>query len=111
MRTSETFHTSSALAALRLINKARQCAKRGDVNGMSEYAEQAYIESACAPTVSVADTRVANVIAAKATHQIRALHLTAHEGQCYAFVRYTRHLDRDMRELVDAMQGERKHGI
>lgn len=79
---------------------------------MCEYAEQAYIESACAPTVSVADTRVANVIAAKATHQIRALHLTAHEGQCYAFVHQTRFFWYNVHQLVEAMQQERKkYGI
>lgn len=108
MRTSETFHTSSALAALRLINKARQCAKRGDVSGMCEYAEQAYIKSACAPTVLVADARVANVIAAQATHQMRALHLTAHKGQCYDFVHQTRCVWYDVHHLLKAMQQERK---
>ena len=110
MRTSETFSASSALTALRLISKARQCAKRGDVGGMCEYAEQAYIECACAPTVRTADKRVANVVAAEVTHQICELHLTAHKGECDTFVRHTSYLGHDVRKLAGAMQEERKHG-
>ena len=43
MITSETSDPDSALAALRLINKARQCAKRGDVSGMRSRTYHAHV--------------------------------------------------------------------
>lgn len=111
MKLTETFNTKGALTTLRLINKARQCAKRGDETGMFDNASQAYIECTCAPTVRAVDTHVASLIAAKVTHQIYTLYLLAHSGKCDTFVRHTQYLAHEAHELVDAMQGERKHGI
>ena len=111
MTLTETFNTKGALTTLRLINKARQCAKRGDETGMFDHTEQAYIERTCAPIVLTADTGVANIIAAKVTHKIYTLYLIARKGKCETFVRHTKYLACDVHELVDAMQGERKHGI
>ena len=113
MRTSETYRPSSALRALRLVNKARQCAKRGDENGMCDYTEQAYIECACVPTTDTNDRYVDNMAALRVTHQIRELWgVAVNWGACLTYVRYTRYLLDDMRELVDAMQRERKkYGI
>ena len=112
MRTSETYHTSSALRALRLINKARQCAKRGDVNGMCDYTEQAYIECACAPTTDPNDRYVDNMAALRVTHQIRELWgVAANWGACLTYVRYTRYLSDDVHELVEAMQKRSRYGI
>ena len=111
MITSETSDPNSALAALRLINKARQCAKRGDVNGMLYRTYHAHV--ACAPTQNVpsSDRGVDNAVALQVTFQIQYLHITARKGNCDAFVHRTSRLWRDMRELITAMRGERKHGI
>ena len=111
MKFLDTFNTTSALAALKLVNKARQCAKRGDETGMFDHTEQAYIECACAPTVRAVDTHVANLIAAKVTHQVYTLYLIAHKGKCDTFVRHTKYLACEVHELLDAMQGERGNGI
>ena len=111
MKPTETFNTKGALVALRLINKARQCAKRGDETGMFDHTEQAYIECTCAPTVRAVDTHVANVVAAKVTHQVYTLYLIAHKGKCDTFVRHTKYLAHEAHELLDAMQGERGNGI
>ena len=110
MKPTETFNTKGALVALRLINKARQCAKRNDETGMFDNIEQAYIECTCAPTVRTADTHVANLIAAKVTHQVYKLYRIANKGKCDTFVRHTQYLACDVHELLDAMQGEH-HGI
>lgn len=110
MKPTETFNTKGALAALRLINKARQCAKRNDETGMFDNIEQAYIECTCAPTVRVADKKVANLIAAKVTHQIYNLYRIAYNGECDTFVRHTQYLAYEVHELIDAMQWEH-HGI
>ena len=111
MKLPNTFSTTSALAALKLINKARQCAKRGNKNGMFDNIEQAYLDCAYAPTVRVADKKVANIIADKVTHQIYKLYRIAYNGKCDTFVRHTQYLAYDIHELIDAMQWERKHGL
>lgn len=110
MKLSETFNTTSALAALKLVNKARQCAKRGDENGMFDNIEQACLDCAYAPTVRTADTKVANIIAAKVTHQLHKLYRIAYSGKCDTFVRHTQYLACEVHELIDAMQWER-HGL
>ena len=106
MITSETSDPSSALRALRLINKARQCAKRGDVRGMYSYTYHAHV--ACVPS---SGRGVDNPVALQVTFQIKYLHIIARKGNCDTFVRHTSRLRRDVRELVEAMRGERKHGI
>ena len=112
MITTETFHTGSALRALRLINKARQCAKRGDVRGMYSYSEQAYLEckNAPPPPTGLAVRRVATFVANKLTYQVGTLVVIANRSQCGAFVRLTRYLKDDIHELICAMQG-RTHGL
>ena len=105
MITSETSDPSSALAALRLIGKARQCAKRGDVNGMRSRTYHAHV--ACVPS---SGRGVDNTVALQVTFQIMYLHIIASKGHCDTFVRHTSRLWRDVRELVEAMQQERKHG-
>ena len=107
MITSETSNPSSALRALRLINKARQCAKRGDVRGMRSRTYHAHV--ACAPAAQ--NGGVDNTIALQVTFPIKYLHITARKGDCDAFVHRTSRLRRYVRELVEAMRGERKHGI
>ena len=109
MRTTSTFNVSSALTALRVINKARQCAKRGDHEGMLNYAEQAYIECACTPAQG-SDQSVSGIAAYSVSTQVQGLYLTAHKGDCDAFVSHTSHLDYDIRELVNSIQWERKWG-
>ena len=111
MITTETFHTGSALRALRLINKARQCAKRGDVRGMFDYTEQACTACICAPTVSVTDMRVANFVAHKFTYQIRTLTIVANKGKCETFVRLTRYLKDELHELICVLHKGRTHGL
>ena len=112
MLTTETFNPSSALAALRLVNKARQCAKRGDVRGMFSYTERACLECIDAPTVQKKDIRIANIVAHKYTYQVRTLTIVANKGKCETFVRLTRYLQEEAHELVRALQGRgRKHGL
>ena len=110
MITTETHNPSIALRALRLINKARQCAKRGDVHGMYSYTDQACLDCTRAPPW-VAKKRVDNFVAYKVTYQIRKLCIIADKGKCSTFVRHTSYLGHDVHELVEAMQEERKHGI
>ena len=110
MITTETFHTGSALRALRLINKARQCAKRGDVRGMFDYTEQSCTACICAPKVSVNDMRGANVVAHKFTYQIRTLTVVADKGKCETFVRLTRYLKDEIHELICALHRGRANG-
>ena len=111
MITSETSDPSSALRALRLINKARQCAKRGDVNGMRSSTFHAHVACAPAQNVPSSGRGVANTVALQVTFQIKYLHITARKGDCDAFVHRTSRLCRNVRELIAAMRGERKHGI
>ena len=99
MITSETSNPSSALRALRLINKARQCAKRGDVNGMRSRTYHAHV--ACAPAAQ--NGGVDNTVALQVTFQIKYLHIIARKGNCDTFVWHTSRLCRDVRELVEAM--------
>ena len=101
MITSETSDPNSALAALRLINKARQCAKRGDVNGMRFHTYHAHVE--CDPAQNVPPRGVDNTVALQVTFQIKYLHIIARKGNCDTFVRHTSRLWRDVRELVEAM--------
>ena len=113
MITTETFHTGSALSALRLINKARQCAKRNDVIGMFDYTEQAFTACIRAPTVLVSDMRVANYVAHKFTYQILTLTIVANNMKCETFVRLTRYLKDELHELICALHKGRgrTHGL
>ena len=111
MITSETSDPDSALAALRLINKARQCAKRGDVSGMRSRTYHAHVACVPAPTVPSSDRGMDNTIALQVTFQIKYLHIIARKGNCDTFVRHTSRLWRDVLELVGAMHGEREHGV
>ena len=113
MIVTETFHTGSALRALRLINKSRQCAKRNDVSGMFDYTEQAFTACTRAPTVLASDMRVANYVARKFTYQILTLTIVANNMKCEAFVRLTRYLRDELHELICALHKGRgrTHGL
>ena len=103
MITSETSDPSSALRALRLINKARQCAKRGDVRGMYSYTYHAHVACAPAQNVPSSGRGVDSPVAMQVTFQIKYLHIIARKGNCDTFVWHTSRLCRDVRELVEAM--------
>ena len=111
MITTETFHTGSALRALRLINKARQCAKRNDANGMFYYTEKSFKACIHAPTVLVSDRRVANYVACKFTYQILTLTIVANNMKCETFVRLTRYLKDELHELICVLHKGRTHGL
>lgn len=109
--TTETFHTGSALRALRLVHKARQCAKRKDVTGMFNYTEMACATCIDAPRVRIADMGKDNVIAHKYTYQIKKLSVISDKGKCETYVRHTRYLKCELHELIRALQGRTTRGL
>ena len=105
---TNTYDSSAAVSALRLLSKARQCAKRSDKAGMFVYTRQAYIKCAFAPP-NVPE-RVSDVMAWNATHPVYTLYILARDGDCQEFIKYTRVLRKDVSQLVAAIRRELKHG-
>lgn len=102
------YDINAAIAAIRLLNKARQCAKRGDNMGMFNYTQQAYIS--CATAHYVPWKTVANVLAWNATRSVYTLYILARDGNSAEFVQDTRTLRTSIADVIEAVRWERKHG-
>lgn len=110
MQMPATHNTSVALKALRLINKARQCAKRGDETTMFDYIEQAYFMCINAQQPARPNaTNMAEVLAYNATQILYTLAKLAQAGKCAAVVNCTNGLFLKVHDLIDAMQDVRDY--
>lgn len=110
MQMPATYNTEVALTTLRLVNKARQCAKRGDGNKVFDYIEQAYFmcinaQQPARPNV----TNMAEVLAYNATQGLYTLAKLAQAGKCAAIVNCTSNLSMKLHDLIEAMQDVRDY--